>query len=133
MESVIDWIGKATEPNTPCAGEERALEALDPYCRKVAEVLSDAFLDELLSALARLQDCYTGEAFRRGFCLGDRPFQPHIEHRLHVLHHIHVLIVQRIHVERLRVLSDNLQSFSPTFHTSALSYCAAISRCGGFT
>ena len=70
MESVIDWIGKATEPNTPCAGEERALEALDPYCRKVAEVLSDAFLDELMSTLARLQDCYTGEAFRRGFRLG---------------------------------------------------------------
>ena len=70
MESVIDWIGKATEPNTPCAGEERALEALDPYCRKVADTLSDAFLDEFLSALGRLQDCYTNEAFRRGFCLG---------------------------------------------------------------
>ena len=36
----------------------------------MAEALSGAFLDELLSALSRLQDCYTSEAFRRGFCLG---------------------------------------------------------------
>ena len=36
----------------------------------MADTLSDAFLDEFLSALGRLQDCYTDEAFRRGFCLG---------------------------------------------------------------
>lgn len=70
MLSVIDSLRKATEPNEPCTGERRALEALDPYCQKAAEALSGAFLDELLSALSRLQDCYTSEAFRRGFCLG---------------------------------------------------------------
>ena len=32
--------------------------------------IPEQFLDELLSALSRLQDCYTSEAFRRGFRLG---------------------------------------------------------------
>ena len=40
MLSVIDSLRKATEPNEPCTGEQRALEALDPYCQKVAEALS---------------------------------------------------------------------------------------------
>lgn len=57
-------------PIRPFPGEAQARQALDPYCQKVAEALSGAFLDELLSALSRLQDCYTSEAFRRGFCLG---------------------------------------------------------------
>ena len=70
MESVLDFIHEASTPHPPYPGEETARKALDPYCRKVAEALSDAFLDEFWSALGKLQDCYTGEAFRRGFCLG---------------------------------------------------------------
>ena len=69
MESVLDFINEASTPHPPYPGEEAARKALDPYCRKVAETLSDGFLDEFWSALGRLQDCYTGEAFRRGFCL----------------------------------------------------------------
>lgn len=70
MESVLDLINEASTPHPPYPGEEEARKALDPYCRKVAETLSDAFLDEFWSALGPLQDCYTNEAFRRGFCLG---------------------------------------------------------------
>ena len=70
MNSVLDFLNEASTPHPPYPGEEAARKALDPYCRKVAEALSDTFLDELLSALGRLQDCYTDEAFRRGFCLG---------------------------------------------------------------
>ena len=70
MNSVLDFINEATEPTASWPEEKRARAALDPYCRQVADTLSDAFLDEFLSALGRLQDCYTGEAFRRGFCLG---------------------------------------------------------------
>ena len=70
MESVLDLLNEASAPQSPCPGAETAQKALDPYCQRVAEVLSDAFLDEFLSALGRLQDCYTSESFRRGFCLG---------------------------------------------------------------
>lgn len=70
METVIDLLNEASTPHPPLPGEAQARQALDPYCQKVAEALSGAFLDELLSALSRLQDCYTSEAFRRGFCLG---------------------------------------------------------------
>lgn len=70
MNSVLDLINEATEPTASWPEEQRARADLDPYCRKVAEALSDGFLDEFLSALGRLQDCYADEAFRRGFCLG---------------------------------------------------------------
>ena len=66
MNSVLDFINEATEPTASWPEEQRTRADLDPYCRKVADTLSDAFLDEFLSALGRLQDCYTGEAFRRG-------------------------------------------------------------------
>ena len=70
MSAVLDFLNEATEPIASWPEEQRARADLDPYCRKVADTLSDAFLDEFLSALCRLQDCYTDEAFRRGFCLG---------------------------------------------------------------
>ena len=70
MSAVLDFLNEATEPIASWPEEQRARADLDPYCRKVADTLSDAFLDEFLSALGRLQDCYTDEAFRRGFCLG---------------------------------------------------------------
>ncbi len=70
MSAVLDFLNEATEPIASWPEEQRARADLDPYCRKVAETLSDGFLDEFWSALGRLQDCYTGEAFRRGFCLG---------------------------------------------------------------
>ena len=70
MSAVLDFLNEATEPIASWPEEQRARADLDPYCRKVADTLSDAFLDEFLSALGRLQDCYTDEAFRRGFWLG---------------------------------------------------------------
>ena len=70
MGSVLDFINEATQPTASWPEEQRTRTDLDPYCRKVAETLSDAFLDEFWSALGRLQDCYANEAFRRGFCLG---------------------------------------------------------------
>ena len=70
MGSVLDFINEATQPTASWPEEQRTRTDLDPYCRKVAETLSDAFLDEFWSALGQLQDCYTSEAFRRGFCLG---------------------------------------------------------------
>ena len=70
MNCVINCLNEASTPHPPYPGEEAARKALDSYCRKVAEALSDGFLDEFWSALGRLQDCYTNEAFRRRFCLG---------------------------------------------------------------
>ena len=70
MSAVLDFLNEATEPIASWPEEQRARADLDPYCRKVAETLSDAFLDEFWSALGQLQDCYTSEAFRRGFRLG---------------------------------------------------------------
>lgn len=70
MNSVLDLLNEASAPQSPCPEETEIQKILDPYCQRVAEVLSGPFLDEFLSALGRLQDCYANEAFRRGFCLG---------------------------------------------------------------